>query len=78
MAKDLLLTKLLGVILKSRRFFVKFNNKKSRVRLQRNGLLQGSVLAPLLYNIYANDQRWAQVTLYQKRIATKRNDRFNQ
>ena len=56
MTKDPLLTNFLGVMLTNRRFFVELNNKKSRVRLQRNGLLQGSVLAPLLYNIY---QRWS-------------------
>ena len=54
--KDPLLTKFLGVMLRNRRFFAEFNNKKSRVRLQRNGLPQGSVLAPLSYNIYSNDQ----------------------
>ena len=48
MTKDPLLTKFLGVKLKNRRFFVEFNIRKSRVRLQRNGLPQESVLAPLL------------------------------
>ena len=51
MTKDPLLTKFLGVMLRNQRFFVEFNYKKSRVRLQRKGLPQGSVLAPLLYNI---------------------------
>jgi len=49
MAKDPLLTKFLGIYYL--RFFVEFNMKKSRLRLQRNGLPQGSVFAPLLYNI---------------------------
>ena len=56
MIRDSLLTNFLGGMLSNRRCFVEFNSKKSRVRLQRNSLPQGSVVAPLLYNTYTSLQ----------------------
>ena len=48
MTGDLHLTDLIRTMLESRRFFVVLNGKKSRWRRQKNGLPQGSVLAPML------------------------------
>ena len=56
MTGDVHLTDLTRTMLESRRFFVVLNGKKSRWRRQRNGLPQGSVLAPMLINICTNDQ----------------------
>ena len=50
------LTDLIRTMLESRRFFVVLNGKKSRWRRQQSGLPLGSLLAPMLFNIYTNDQ----------------------
>ena len=56
MIKNKNIVNILRSLLSNRRFFVEMDGRKSRWRLQKNGLPQGSVLAPTLFNIYTNDQ----------------------
>ena len=48
-------TRLVGLLLQDRRFRVHVGNDTSSWRPQRNVLLQGSVLAPVLFNLYSSD-----------------------
>ena len=56
MTRDYHLMCMIRTLLENRHFFVELGGKRSRWRSQRNGLPQGSVLAPLLFNVFTNDQ----------------------
>ena len=54
--QDSALCRVIQSLLSNRRLYVELNNERSRWRLQNNGLSQGSVLSPILFNIYTYDQ----------------------
>ena len=56
MTEDAGFTKLIGSMMRTRWFYVELNGKKSRWHNQKNGLPQGSILSPVLFNVYTNDQ----------------------
>ena len=48
--------RVIQTLLSNRKFYEELYNKRSRWRKEKNGPLQGCVLAPTLFNIYTDDQ----------------------
>ena len=51
-------------LLKNRRFFVFLDGSKSCRKRLKNGLLQGSILASLMFDVNTNDQKYPLGTQY--------------
>ncbi|KAK4311281.1 hypothetical protein Pmani_016968 [Petrolisthes manimaculis] len=56
LVRNATLVHMIESLLVNRRFYVEMEGRKSKWHTQKNGLPQGSVLAPILFNIYNNDQ----------------------
>ena len=54
--QDCQLCRVFQNMLPNRRLYVELINERSRWRKQKNGLPQRSVLSPIMFNIYINDQ----------------------
>ena len=54
--QDIQLCRVFQNMLSNRRFYVELNNERSKWRKQKNGLPQGCIRSPILFNIYTNDQ----------------------